>query len=383
MPDWIQQFKDYFSFSKSERGGILVLLFLLVILILFNILLPIFVPDEPMDFKEFEAEIIAFEKRQNQIHDSINRSYKIRSEKGLAAENKIKPFNFDPNKLPRKKWLELGFEEWQIDVIKNYENKGGTFRSKEDVAKIYSISEEEYQIIEPYISISGEHKIADKEETTLNPFPFDPNTISKEKFLEMGLPERAVNAIINYREKGGRFFEKDDFKKIYNLSNEAYLILEPYIEIETLVEFSDSLKRKKTEILSIELNSADTLDLQQLSGIGPSFSRRIVKYRELLGGYCRKEQLLEVYGMDSLRFHGMVSNIEINDANITKININKATIKEMIKHPYIEYYLAKSIITYREKIGGYHNLEELKDAKLIYEELFQKIKPYLSLTDYN
>ncbi|MCD4664503.1 MAG: helix-hairpin-helix domain-containing protein, partial [Bacteroidales bacterium] len=155
-------------------------------------------------------------------------------------------------------------------------------------------------------------------------------------------------------------------------------ILEPYMRIEKDTSIIVTEITKKDDFL-IDLNKADTLDLQQLKGVGPSYARRIVKYRDMLGGYNSKKQLMEVYGMDSTRYMGFVTNIEVNSDSVIKIDINTATIKQMIKHPYIEFYMAKSIIKYREEIGGYTDLAQLLNAQLIYKELYDKIKPYLCL----
>ena len=128
---------------------------------------------------------------------------------------------FDPNELPADEWKKLGLEDRQIKVIMNYLNKGGRFRVKQDLAKMYSISEQEYRILEPYIAIktsSGQdYKVAEKE-TKLKPFPFDPNKLTEEQALEMGLHESVINAMINYRQMGGRYQSASDFKKIYELT---------------------------------------------------------------------------------------------------------------------------------------------------------------------
>jgi DNA uptake protein ComE-like DNA-binding protein len=83
--------------------------------------------------------------------------------------------------------------------------------------------------------------------------------------------------------------------------------------------------------------------------------------------------------MDSTRYSGIASMVKVDRDQIKKININKVTIKEMTKHPYIEFYVAKSIINYRNEIGNYTDLAQIKEAKLIYPELFSKIEPYLSI----
>ena len=372
----LNRLKDYFGYSRSERNGILILFILLILTILFNILLPYIIKPDTTDFREFKEMILAFENRQTEIEDSLNNLRSSRTTYAKQDGIKLTPFHFDPNNLPVEEWKKLGLKNWQIELIKKYESKGGKFYQPEDLAKMYSISEKEYKILEPYIKIKNKSEASKKE--ALNPFHFDPNNVSRNDLQKMNIRESLTNAIVNYREKGGNFYIKEDLKKIYTITDEEYTTLAPFIIFE-----KDSIRIKTKpykfiDTLLVDINSADTLDLQQLKGIGPSFSRRIIKYRDLLGGYYDKKQLLEVYGMDKSRFDGIKDNIKISDSIIVKININQASIKEMIKHPYIEFYIAKSIITYRKKIGSYKNLEEIKNARLIYEELYQKIVPYLT-----
>jgi DNA uptake protein ComE-like DNA-binding protein len=377
VPDWQQQIKEYLTFSRKERRGIFVLLILLAALILFNLLLPFIFRREPTDFSEFEKQIALFESQQAAIRDSLLNNDNIKPFERKNVKIKLTPFLFDPNQLTAEQWKQIGLEEGQIKVILNYLNKGGRFRVKQDLAKMYSISEQEYRILEPYISITPLPEPDKKVELgkAITPFPFDPNKLTKEQGLDLGLHESVVNAIIAYRQKGGQFKSPTDLKRIYTLTEEEFKILEPFIQITA--DTSISLPIRKEVV--IDLNSADSLDLQQLQGIGPSFARRIIRYRDLLGGFCRKEQLLEVYGMDSTRYLGIVNQVSVDRKNIRKININKVTIKEMTKHPYIEFYLAKSIINYRNEKGVFNDVNEIREAKLIYPELYLKIEPYLSV----
>ncbi|MCD4666133.1 MAG: helix-hairpin-helix domain-containing protein, partial [Bacteroidales bacterium] len=235
MPNWKQQLKEYLSFSKTERNGIVVLFGLLFILIIINFSLPYLIIDDKTDFQEFEREIANFEARQKQFGDSLSKMFDFTNIDESVAEQKIKPFPFDPNGLPVEKWKKLGLNEWQIQVIKNYENKGGRFYKNQDLKKIYSISDAEYELLEPFIEIElnkGQTTKYEKEVIAINPFSFDPNKLPEEKWLEMGLRENLVHTIINYRDKGGRFYENEDLKKIFGMKEQEYLILEPYIRIE-------------------------------------------------------------------------------------------------------------------------------------------------------
>ena len=129
--------------------------------------------------------------------------------------------------------------------------------------------------------------------------------------------------------------------------------------------------------LVVDINSADTLQLQQLRGIGPAFARRIVKYRSLLGGFANKEQLLEVYGMTEDRYRQFASQIIVDTSLITKIPINKATVEQLKRHPYLDYYQASAIVKYCRQIGVLQTPSDLLLVNLIDEETFTKILPYI------
>ncbi len=376
MTKKLNKLKDYFGYSTSEKNGILILFALLLITIIINILLPFIIPTNKTHFNEFKERISQFEKRQSEIGDSLNNLRLNRNSNYKKNASKLTPFYFDPNNMPVEEWEKLGLQDRQIEMIKKYESKGGKFYDADDLAKMYCISDEEFKILEPYIIIKSGTNSSEK--PVLEPFTFDPNTVTSDNLQRMNLRENLINSIINFRVKGGKFYNKTDLQKIYTISDQEYAILEPFIVIEkdTLQISHKSIQLSDT--LLVEINTADSLDLQQLKGIGPAFAKRIIKYRNLLGGYNNKAQLLEVYGMDNNRFDGIKDHIIINDSLLTKININLASIKEMTKHPYIEFYVAKSIITHRNENGPYQDLEEIKNAKLIYKELYQKIIPYLT-----
>ncbi|MCF8379042.1 MAG: helix-hairpin-helix domain-containing protein [Bacteroidales bacterium] len=376
MPGFFRQIKDYFGFSRTEVNGMYFLCVLIFLLILVNIFAPYFIKHKPVNQQAFTEWVSNSELMKSQKPNSETaQTDKIAMNN--EDEKKLTPFYFDPNNLPVEIWVKMGLSESQIKVIKNYEAKGGHFKKPEDLEKIYSISAEEYKILKPFIQITETPVENEKQEIELNLFAFDPNKISREEFESLGLEPGLIDIILNYRNKGGLFKGKSDFAKIYGLSEELYIKLEPYISIASDTLPNIDLTAKIPSLL-ININTADTLDLQQLPGIGPSFAQKIVKYRELLGGYYSSDQLLEVYGMDSLRFTKLSKNIFCT-GEIRQININTATIKEMIKHPYIEYYLAKSIITHRQTSGKYVNLHSLLDNNLVYPELFQKISPYLCI----
>jgi competence ComEA-like helix-hairpin-helix protein len=227
---------------------------------------------------------------------------------------------------------------------------------------------------------NAKNKKSSSNKKILNPFPFDPNTLTLSGWQELGFTEKQAQQIINYRSKGGYFYKKTDIKKIYCVTEEDYQVLENYIYIAS--EQKKETKKEKTDsqhLYKIELNSADSFDLQKIYGIGAKTASLIVKYREKLGGYVSVNQLKEIYVIDSSRFLQISPYLDVDLGYIQKININKANIRDLSKHPYIDDYLAKSIVNYRQKNGNYTHAADIKKAVHIYEELYLKIIPYLSV----
>jgi len=129
----------------------------------------------------------------------------------------------------------------------------------------------------------------------------------------------------------------------------------------------------------VHANTADTLDLQQIRGIGSTTSHRIVAYRERLGGFVRIEQLLEVWGIDSARYEQINEFFIIDKQNIRKINLNTVTIRDLQRHPYMDYWQAKAIVQNRDENGLYQDIADILKLALIDQETFDLIKNYLEL----
>ena len=217
-------------------------------------------------------------------------------------------------------------------------------------------------------------------------FKFDPNQIDQEQWQKLGLSAKQAQAIINYRNKGGKFYKPADLQKMYTITPQKYQELLPYITIEN-AEFANKFEKKafpektpyvKKEFAIIEINSADTLQLDEIKGIGAAFAKRITKYRERLGGFYKKEQLMEVYGLDSAKFGEIKDQVKINPVHIKKIDINTATLKEIKNHPYLKYKEINAIIQYRKQHGKYNSIEDLKKVIILSPQTIQNLAPYLS-----
>lgn len=310
-------FKQFFDFNKKERIGALALLTLLVALGGVYLMLPQLVKSRlKNDQAAFKQQVEAFIQARKKEKEQEQKS-KTSSADSTAQTTELTPFPFDPNNLPREKWQKIGFSDKQIDIIKNYEKSGGHFYDKDDFKKIYGISEKEFEQMESYIRIEK------------------PEKPSKKQYTD-------------------------------NRENQE----------------QDKQKREESEAYQpphLDINSTDSTELIKIRGIGAVFSKRIVKYRNYLGGFFTKKQLLEVYSFDSIDYAKVQEFLWVDTSGIRKIALNKASFSQLQKHPYIDYYMVKEIVDYREDHGRFENLNELRELKLMYDERFQKIKHYLTL----
>ena len=204
-------------------------------------------------------------------------------------------------------------------------------------------------------------------------FPFNPNNLTIPQWEQLGLSERQANVIKHYEAKGGKFYNNDDVKKIYAITTDDYKRLEPYIQIPE-VAFATK-KAKPGEI--IELNSADSAKLIEVKGIGPSFAVRIVRYRGRLGGFYHKEQLKEVYGIDSIKYVEIKDQVSVNPDNVKLININTISFDQLRIFPYLGYKQVNAIIQYRAQHGNYTSIADMKNIAILDDGILRKIEPYL------
>jgi competence protein ComEA len=215
-------------------------------------------------------------------------------------------------------------------------------------------------------------------------FLFNPNNATLTDFNALGFSENLAKRIVHYRAKGGRFRIKSDLIKIYGMDSTFYSRLYTYITLPESLQGTDFKKEndrrpvfKKTKF---NLNTADTSALKMINGIGPVLAKRIVKYRESLGGFIRSQQLNEVYGLDSAVINRILKDSYVQTDFMPKqLNINAASEVELDIHPYIDKRTAKVIVTYRFQHGKFKSVEEIRNVVVIKKELADKIIPYLKI----
>ena len=300
---------DAFDFSKSEQRGIIVLFIVLLLLIVFRIVFS-YIQTAKIPTDNTQETVLLFMQQQQKYEDSIS---SIRNQKSKYANN-------------------------------IYDRRENLNRRQ------------------------------------LTPFSFDPNGMNFSDWKRMGFTDKEAQQIVNFQSKGGRFFQKSDLKKLYCISDDDYQLLEPYIDIHSVqTSKPETVKVKNYQHAQLDINTVDSIELQKIPGIGQKTASRIIQYREKLGGFVHLHQLKEVYAVDSNRFLQIEPYLYVDKTKIKKMNINKAEIKELVRHPYIEYYIAKSIVVHRQNYGKYDSVEDIKKAVHFYDELYLKIIPYLEV----
>ncbi|MGB0850578.1 MAG: helix-hairpin-helix domain-containing protein [Bacteroidia bacterium] len=212
--------------------------------------------------------------------------------------------------------------------------------------------------------------------------PFDPNNDSFKDLLRKGIPYEVVKNMVRYRESGGRFEVKSDLRKLYSVDDSIYLYLENRVQISDELPSSDSIHTKVQEPVvrpKIDLNIAVEKDLQSIKGVGPSFAKWIIERRKRLGGFTNKEQLMEVYRMDSVLYAKICNQTVLSEGLLTKININMVGYKELYNHPYISYKEAKAIVAYRDQHGPFQDISELSRLYILKGRDLDRLLPYLDV----
>lgn len=289
---WQRFLKDYFSFSSSDRNGIVFLCSLILLVIISTYLIPKFTVNEnEKDMAHFK-EIATKFNTDKDIGES------------LSPPEMVDFFYFDPNQLTQEQMVKLGFNERLIRTFENYLSKKGKFREKKDLLKIYGMTDSIYNSLEPFIIISQQEEIREK----------SPQTVEK-------ISER----------------------------------------------------------LWVEINSADTIELKLLPGIGSVLSSRIIRYRDLLGGFWQTDQLMEVYGISPELFERISASVEVDTSLIRKMNINEASFSELLRHPYISYEQAGKISNFLKQNNKIPGPDVLLVNNIIDSVTYMRLRPYLEV----
>lgn len=360
----MQPLKDLFHFSKKQRNGLFTLLACVAVLQVTLYVDELFYTAPKLDEKTKEA------------------FYKLVAEDSLArfkASVFPAPFAFNPNTANDSILKALGLPLHLRQSMLKYTGKGGEFRQKSDLYKLYGIDSAWVRHVYAYATLPEEYHKKDKKYQNQKPTykRFNPNSINLQEAEAVGLREWQVKRLISYREKVKPFYEKTDLYKVYGFDSSLVKDLYPYIYIDTST--IKLPKAEATKAVLVDIAVADSAALTQIKGIGGWSAKRIVAYRDKLGGFWNKDQLLEVYGMTPERYEQVKDQVVINKLSLRKLNINSAEFKTLLAHPYLDYEMVKSLVNFRENTRKFKNVSELINLEGFNEVKLQRLKPYLEL----
>ncbi|HWA33112.1 MAG TPA: helix-hairpin-helix domain-containing protein [Cyclobacteriaceae bacterium] len=210
---------------------------------------------------------------------------------------------------------------------------------------------------------------------------FDPNTISEKDLTAFGMSPFVASRIVRYREKGGTFKKKEDLLRIYGVDSSWFRKASAWMRFqERKVQASErkAFEKRVTKTELIDINIADSVQLVNIFGIGPALSRRIRNYRDKLGGYVSMEQLREVYGLDTLALNEIKKRFILTTEFVPRrIDINKVTIEELVRHPYIKRREAQAIVNYRNQHGVFASVDDLLKVQVVDKAWLERVRPYM------
>ena len=321
--------RDYFGFSHKEARGFLVLFFLTLLCLLIPFLYRFVASRQPVDTsaadqRKLDSLVVLMQREEAKQPTFGDRPDRDKTTAERFSEPKL--FAFDPNTVSVAGWQQLGLPRWLAERIDKYRSKGGQFRKKEDLLRIYDFPPDLYEQLEPYMTLANQPKSGPKSGA--------------------GYDTKYAN--------------------------------EPYVSGGTRSgdrpAFAD--RPAKPTLQPFDINTADTTQLIALKGIGGKLAGRIVKFRDALGGFVSADQFRDIYGLDSLALEELQKFGQIRSAP-RRIPVNTASAEDLDRHPFLSRRQAEIIVRYREQHGAFASAESLKPIRILDAKTIEKMAPYL------
>lgn len=333
--------KGFFSYTRKERTGIIVL----VCLIIATILVPSFLPTPTMEvdnatFEHLRTQLASLEQKPAEADDmNMPVSDPDSDHIGHEEPRDASLFTFDPNTLTAAGWERLGVRARTAQTIRNYVLHGGKFRKPEDLYKIYGLRKEEADRLIPYVSLP-----------------------ESDQSYTRGSEDRGTSATPDGT----------------HAATAGGIGGSPGNQSASGDKVVGKWRRQFTSAI-IDINTADTSAFIALWGIGNRLASRIVNFREKLGGFHRVDQVGETYGLPDSTFQAIKSHLTCTNPALRTININTADAVLLDQHPYISRSEAHAIVRYREQHGAYQAVDQLLQIAILTPDHVEKIRPYLTI----
>lgn len=314
---WREELKDLFSLHAGERRGVMWLLTCCCLALVWVFYEQFWRADPVRDAAALELAWAQLDTSTGPV---------ILAAKGSDPQgdrSDLRLFHFDPNDLPVEQWVSLGLSERQAEVIHKFEARGGRFRTKADLAKMFVVKPELFAQWQPFIDLPD------------------------------SLPRGSRSAPPAYTWRPDSASDRGT-------------------QVRT-----EPLGERKHE--RVEVNGADTTELVAVPGIGPAFARGIVKFRDRLGGFHSLDQLSEVYVLrdkpDAVA--RIREKLIVDEGKMHRFALNTFTAEELGPHPYGGWKLAKALVAYRKQHGAFREVADIKGCVLVTDSVYRKLAPYL------
>lgn len=307
----------YLYLSRREERSFQLVLILILLVSAFRLYLSVREPEylEMSEQERLQTEFFIESLRE------MEKKQPYREEKRKSEQKEIVLFSFDPNLAGENELLRTGLDTWVVSNIVKYRKAGGKFRSEADFRKIYGLEESEFQRLKPWL-----------------------------KFPES--PEEESLSYTEYVAKNGDF---DEVAGERDGNADERIIAFRY---------------------PVEVNSADFNDLLQSGLSDAKLAGRIIRYREILGGYSSISQLEEVYGMSSEKLDSLKMCFIADTNMIKKLDAGISSYSALLRHPYIDKTLVSVIFEMRDFYGDSLGLEHLRENSMISDSLWDRLSPY-------
>ncbi|MPM59047.1 hypothetical protein SDC9_105885 [bioreactor metagenome] len=270
--------KEFLNLSKTEKAGIWLLLSILIALLVVSTLYRIHQETAVNDFSEFEKQISEWESSNGNSDPERNVYNDLDAPAYSAAKSKLSPFPFNPNELDAAGWKRLGLTDKQTRSILNYRQKGGEFRIKSDFAKMYTISKEEFSVLEPFIQLPDkidskpdykESNFAKKEEVHVEINSADTSALMKVR----GIGPAFAMRIVNYRSRLHGFISIEQLKEVKGIDSLKYAEIAPSMFVNPYL------------VRKININTVSFDELKNHPYFGYNVALSLINYRKQHGDY--------------------------------------------------------------------------------------------------
>ena len=300
--------------------------------------------------------------------------------------------------MSKQQWIGLVIVLLMVTAVETCVYLTRKWQAAHPAPKLFALQPEREQAFLSYLDSLDESERAARRAQYASRYPqpvirlqpFDPNTADSILLVTVGFKPWMARNLIRYRNAGKVFRCPEDLQRLYGMNDSLYSTLLPFIQIDTAmfassfgigrgVSDTDTVITAYTPRIKrdtiLDLNTADTTELMLLRGVGRFTAMQIIRYRQALGGYYSTSQLYEISEIANDRIDSLLPHLYADTSLITPIDVNRASVKQLYRHPYISYKQAEQLYDLRRRKLRLHSPDEL--SAVFSPDERQRLLPYL------